>query len=40
MNVPAQTNPAKFDPDKLRLLVRVGVFRSAGRSWGSSSSLD
>ena len=26
MNAPAQTNPAKFDPDRLRLLVRVGVF--------------
>ena len=26
MNAPAQTTPAKFDPDKLRLLVRVGVF--------------
>jgi hypothetical protein len=26
MNAPAQTTPAKFDPDRLRLLVRVGVF--------------
>ncbi len=26
MNAPAQTNPAKFDPERLRLLVRVGVF--------------
>ena len=26
MNAPAQTNPTKFDPERLRLLVRVGVF--------------
>ena len=26
MNAPAPTTPAKFDPDKLRLLVRIGVF--------------
>ena len=26
MNARAQTTPAQFDPDKLRLLVRVGVF--------------
>jgi uncharacterized protein len=26
MSTQAQTTPAKFDPDKLRLLVRVGVF--------------
>lgn len=26
MNAPAQTTPAKFDPDRLRLLVRVSVF--------------
>ncbi|MDP8990237.1 MAG: CPBP family intramembrane metalloprotease, partial [Acidobacteriota bacterium] len=26
MNAPAQTNPAKLDPERLRLLVRVGVF--------------
>src|SRR5579863_8246567 len=26
MNAPAQSSPAKLDPDKLRLLVRVGVF--------------
>ncbi len=26
MNAGTQTTPAKFDPDKLRLLVRVGVF--------------
>lgn len=26
MNAGAQTTPAKFDPDRLRLLVRLGVF--------------
>jgi len=26
MNAETQTTPARFDPDKLRLLVRVGVF--------------
>ena len=26
MNANTQTTPARFDPDKLRLLVRVGVF--------------
>ena len=26
MNAPAPTTPAKFDPERLRLLVRVGVF--------------
>lgn len=26
MNARTQTTPARFDPDKLRLLVRVGVF--------------
>jgi membrane protease YdiL (CAAX protease family) len=26
MNVPAQSTPAKFDPDRLRLLVRISVF--------------
>jgi hypothetical protein len=26
MNAKTQTTPARFDPDRLRLLVRVGVF--------------
>jgi len=26
MNAPAHTTPAKFDPERLRLLVRVGIF--------------